>query len=379
MAPSGAGKNHAVDSALTLCPEEAYYKLSASSPRALIYTDEEFKNRVVVLAEMDSIPIEGPPASAIRSIANDSCMSYETVEKDSESGKFVTRKIIKEGPTGFITTGTRALDEQMSTRCLTLTLADDPQQTRAIMLVEAGEAETEARPGVDDTPLHAFQRWLANTEDRRVVIPFASLLAELVPGTAVRVRRDFKQLLTTIKTLALLSKARRQRTRAGAIVATIEQDYGRARRLLASLMDAIANEGITPAIRQTVEAIKNRKEISETDLAKRLKLARSTTHWRVRQAIRGGWLGNLETRRSYPARLIRGDPLPKQQSALPTPEELALAFKAREGHSNDYSNNDEPPGREDCSQGLFECSNNNQAEEDTIELYPDDMDREQNQ
>jgi len=362
LALSGAGKNHTVDSALTLHPLEAYYKLSASSPRALVYTDEDFKHRMVVIGEMDSIPSEGPAASTVRSIANDMCMSYETVERDPESGKFVTRKINKDGPTGLITTGTRPFDEQMSTRCLSLTLADDPEQTRAVMRAEAAEAEMEARLEVDVAPFHAYQRWLAEGE-RRVIIPFACALAALVPSRAVRARRDFKQLLTTIKTLALLSRAKRQRTTSGFIIATIEQDYARARGLLVPLMDSIANEGLTAAIREVVEAVKAGEEIAATELAKRLKLSKSTISWRVRQAIHGGWLANLETRRSYPARLVRGDLLPEQRSALPTADELAMAFEASKNHSNDHSNTNETIEAEGLGEGLFECSNQNPGEE----------------
>jgi len=151
---------------------------------------------------MDSIPREGPAASAIRGIANDARMSYDTVDKDPETGRSKTRTIIKEGPTGFITTGTRPLDVQMATRCLTVTLPDDEKQTRAIMRAEASDAEGGKRAEIDVEPFHAHQRWLAARGVREIVIPFAHALADLVPASAVRARRDFKQILTTVKTLA---------------------------------------------------------------------------------------------------------------------------------------------------------------------------------
>ena len=51
LAQSASGKNFTLDTALRLFPPEAYYKLSASSPRALVYTGEDFRHRTVVLEE----------------------------------------------------------------------------------------------------------------------------------------------------------------------------------------------------------------------------------------------------------------------------------------------------------------------------------------
>jgi len=70
VAASSAGKNRTIDAALRLMPPEAFYKTSASSERALVYSGESFAHRVVVVEEADSIPEEGPAASAIRAIAD---------------------------------------------------------------------------------------------------------------------------------------------------------------------------------------------------------------------------------------------------------------------------------------------------------------------
>src|SRR5215211_3565638 len=43
VAPSGAGKNRAVDEACALMPEDAVYVVKAASERALIYCDETFQ------------------------------------------------------------------------------------------------------------------------------------------------------------------------------------------------------------------------------------------------------------------------------------------------------------------------------------------------
>jgi hypothetical protein len=56
--------------------------------------------------------------------------------------------------------------------------------------------------------------------ERRVVVPFAEKLAELVLAIAVRQRRDFGALLALIGSHALLHRASRDRDQTGAIIAT---------------------------------------------------------------------------------------------------------------------------------------------------------------
>lgn len=137
VGPSAIGKSHAIDRTVGLFPKSAYYLLKAGSSRALIYNDEQFDHRTVIVSEADSIPEEGPAAAAIRALASDNQMEYEVVERQEETGHFATRHIIKPGPTGLITTSTKRLGPQMSTRVLELTLSDDQEQTKAIVRAHA--------------------------------------------------------------------------------------------------------------------------------------------------------------------------------------------------------------------------------------------------
>ena len=100
-------------------------------------------------------------------------------------------------------------------------------------------------------------------------------------------RRDFRQLLTTIQTVAFLYQCQRSRTREGWVEARIE-DYEMARELLAPVFDAVAAEAVTPVIRVTVEAVQGGEEVSETELARRLTLSKSTVSYRVGRALEGG-------------------------------------------------------------------------------------------
>jgi hypothetical protein len=365
--PSAVGKNHAADKGLEFHPPEAYYKLSASSARAPVYTEESFQNRFLVFEEMDSIPADGPAASALRALVNNARMIYEVTEQNPKTKKYVNRKIIKEGPTGLITTGTRTLDVQMSTRCLTIPLPDDEDQTRAIMNAEAREAEGTVTDQINYEPFHAYQRWLAVYGEHRVVVPFARALAKLVPAKNVRMRRDFKQSLTGIKTFAFLSQTKRAKKESGEIIATIPEDYTRARKLLAPLLDSLLSDGITPAIRKTVDAIKDDEEISEAALVQRLNMSKNGVAYRVHHAIAGGWLKNTELRKGYPARLSRAAALPDLVTSLPSPERLAEEYASQQTTDDPHRTNDKnsyassysgkPLRREGLGGGVYECTN----------------------
>ncbi|MHB1417239.1 MAG: hypothetical protein ACYC1C_18490, partial [Chloroflexota bacterium] len=221
VALSGAGKNTAIDRALEFVPPEAVYIMKAGSPRALIYTDEEFTHRTVVFGEADSIPEEGPAASAIRSLAEDSYMAYDVTERDERTGRQQTRHIEKLGPTGLITTSTRSLGPQMSTRVLEVNLPDDERQTRAVMSAHASNVLPGSRPTIDLEPFLALQRYLAAAGEHEVAVPFAQTLAQMLPARNVRMRRDFRQVLTCIQTIALLRQCQRNRTSEGWIEATL--------------------------------------------------------------------------------------------------------------------------------------------------------------
>ncbi len=326
VAPSGAGKNRAVDTAAELVPPEAIHVVKAGSARALVYAEESFEHRVVVYSEADSIPEDGPAASAVRSLAEDNSLAYDVVEQSPLTGRWQTRHIVKPGPTSLITTSTRSLREQMGTRVLEVSIPDDPRQTRNILKAHARGAVPSRAEVVDLAPFHALQTWLKLAGERQVAVPFAAVLAELVPATAVRMRRDFRELLTCIQTVALLYQCQRPRTREGWVEASIE-DYATARDLLSPIFDTAAAEGVTAAVRETVEAVNEGEEISEAELARRLKLSKATVSYRVKRCLRGGWLVNGEQRKGQPAKLSRGVPLPEAMTALPTPERVREVFE----------------------------------------------------
>jgi hypothetical protein len=324
---SASGKNATVEAAIELQPPGAVHVVSAASPMAMMYEKENFQHRHIFFMEADSIPEDGRAGSAIRSLAADNIVRYSTVERNPETNELETRTIVKNGPTGLLTTTTKNLDPQLTTRMLEHPLLDDPAQTRAVMEAHADRVNP-SRTNVDDieeerTRFILLQEYLIARGEWRVAVPYAGALARLIPNTAVRMRRDFRQLLTCIQAIALLYQWQRPRNSEGWVEASLD-DYARARDLLAPIFDTVAADGLTDVIRETVTAVgPSERNVSEAALRGRLGRSKTAVCHRVQRAISGGWLINDEKERGFPARLRRGAPLPTATTtALPPVHKL---------------------------------------------------------
>jgi hypothetical protein len=325
---SAGGKSFTCESVLKFFPESAYFARSALSDKALYFTDENLKHRFIVLWEAVGMgPDQGTSngevnhlAYAVRTLLSENRLSYELPIKTEDGIK--SQVIEKEGPTGLITTTTATrLHPENETRLLSLGIVDTPEQTQAVM-------RALATGRIDDTdyaPWRAFQEWLAAGE-RRVVVPFAVVLAEMIPPLAVRLRRDFSALLSLIRAHALLHRQTRARDDQGWIVAAVA-DYAAVYNLVKKLFGEGIEATVPATVRETVEAVKRclgngGGDVSLTALAKALRLDKNSVHHRVGKAIKAGYLLNNQERRGKPAQIVLGEPLPEEQDLLPAPEAL---------------------------------------------------------
>lgn len=323
--PSSGGKSFIVEKVLEFFPQEAYYKLTSMSERALIYSEEPLKNRILVLIELAGL--SGEMASYfIRSLLSENQLTYETAES---TGKGVKSRLIKrEGPTGLIVTTTQLkLHPENETRLLSITVNDTPEQTRQVLRVLARSLP----PKVPLDSWHALQYWIEKGS-KEIFIPFAESLAELVPPIAVRLRRDFRVILTLIETHTLLYQAQREHNSEGALIATLD-DYAAIRNLVSDLVSEGVDSTVSSTIRETVQAVQRLLDnkvgdesahtISYSLLAQALKLDKSSASRRARAGIEKGYLKNLEIRKGHSAQLTLGEPLPDDLEILPEVEVLA--------------------------------------------------------
>jgi hypothetical protein len=340
--PSAAGKSFLVELVARLFPADATYALNGMSERALIYTDADLRHRTLIVGEASVLHRDGIGASFLRSIAWEGHAVYITVEKTSDGLRPL--RIEKPGPTGFITTSTRGVEAELETRVLSIYVPDDEGATREILLKTASRFNGRRPDEPDLRPWHEAQRILAEEGNREVTIPFAETLGTLYPAKQVRSRRDFSQLVALLQASAILHQRQRERDDDGRIVAT-EADYRTVYELGAPVFGAIAAEGVTPAVRETVAMVaeltrdpdrprddEGRGRTIHADagprtvtvgrLATALERDKSAVSRRVAVALRGGFLTNDEKTKGKPYRLRLGDPLPEERPALPPSENV---------------------------------------------------------
>jgi len=331
--PSSAGKSHTTECVLRLFPQQAFYALSGMSERALAYSEEPLKHRMLVIYE--AAGLAGEFASyLVRSLLSEGCIRYETLEKTSEGLR--ARLIEREGPTGLIvtTTATR-LHPENETRLLSVPVNDTNAQTARIMLARAGRRAGDAAHEPDLAPWHALQRWIEATGSRACV-PFAEVLVGAIPPVAVRLRRDVDVILSLIEAHELLHQATRERDDAGEIVATLD-DYAAVHALVADLIGDAVQATVPESIRETVRAAAKliaekidanaEPTVTVREIAAELVLDRSAASRRAKAAEDAGYLTNQETRRGRPSRYEIGAPLPEALAIMPTQDRLASLLK----------------------------------------------------
>jgi hypothetical protein len=323
---SSAGKSHVIHVVLRFFPPAACYVLTAMSERALAYSDESLVHRTLVLYE--AAGLSGDFQSyLIRSLLSEGRVNYETVEKIA--GRLVARRITREGPTGLLMTTTMIkLHHEIETRFLSVPVSDTAAQTKAVLQELARQHTEPSAPSPDAlAPWHAFQTWLTGAE-RQVTIPYARVLAELIPAVAVRLRRDFGALLALIETHAILHQATREKNEHGRIIATIT-DYAVVRELVLDVLSEGVEAGVTADIAEAVHAVKRLvpKEAAGVKIAtvqRELGLDKVSAWRRVKKALKRGFLRNLEDRKYHSAILVLADPLPEDTDLLPSPEALEM-------------------------------------------------------
>lgn len=320
--PSSSGKSFLVGRVLLYFSQDAYLIRTTFSEHALIYTDEPFQHRHLVLAEASGAQGE-KQEYLLRTLLSEGRIEHETVEK--VGGVMTPRRITKEGPTGLIVTTTRAaLHPENETRLLSLTVSDTREQTRAIMRAIADECPSTVEV---DPRWKALQRWLAAGEVR-VTVPFASALGDLASPAASRMRRDFSTLLSLVKSHALLHREHRKRDSEGRIIAELE-DYAVVHDLVADLFAHGLAKTVKPTVRETVLAVQRLSAdgpVTNQAIAQRLGLDEAASTRRCREAVMLGYIINREERKGRPADYSIATPMPHDEAVLPSAAELDTAI-----------------------------------------------------
>ncbi len=320
--PSAGGKSKAVESAvLNVQPDDAYIFFSGMSEKALIHSEADYRHKLLIVAEQAGVDSEYQDY-LFRTLLSEGVIKYPVTEK--VDGRFVVNEKVKEGPTGLITSTTRAkLHPENETRILSIYITDTRDHTKAIMKAQANDDRRE----MNTEPWKAYGTWLAG-QDNRVSVPYSEALADLIPVYDVRQNRDITVLLNTIKTLAIMHQWRRKRDAQGRIIATL-QDYNMARDLLNDLLSQGIGATVSQSVRDTVAAVKALAPDGQTTnskaVAQYLDVGKGAVSNRISNALSEGYIVNLQEPGKRGHKLAIGSDLPEDALLLPEPHELLNA------------------------------------------------------
>jgi hypothetical protein len=302
---SAGGKSEIRKQVLQFFPPESIVALTSMTEKALIYFEGDLAHKIFSMAEAVATEEQSFQDYLLRELISEGRINHVTPQKIGD--QIVSVTIQKEGPVAFLVTTTKAkLHPENETRMLSLEIDDTEKQTKNVLRKVAEVRGLNHPCVIDYEPWRNFQRWL-ESGDRHVVVPYSETLAEMIPPAAVRLRRDFGQVLCAINAHALLHREQRPRDADGQIVADIENDYEAVRELMNSILSEGAGIAVNPAMVETIEAVEKAtaalaigEGASAQDIGKILKLDKSAARRRLIKARDEGFIANLEVRRGMP-------------------------------------------------------------------------------
>jgi hypothetical protein len=329
--PSSAGKSAIRKHVLDFMPPEDVVSFTTLSEKALLYIEGDFQHKILSMGEAAGAEEEKLQDYLLRELISEGALRYHVVQKIGN--ELITTEVVKNGPVCFLVTTTKAaLHAENETRMLSLEIDDSTEQTIIVIdkVAEVVGLNVE-QAGFDLSPWHDFQRWLA-AGNCNVVVPFARELGRLIPPRSVRLRRDFSQVLLAVKAHALLHRRHRRVDARGQIVADIALDYNPIAELMGGIVAEASGISIAKEVEETVNAVRVASAtLSAEDgatafeVAKLLKLDKSSAWRRLRVAMEKDYVVNLETRRGQPGRYRLTEQEIKAEELLPSSEDLSGA------------------------------------------------------
>jgi hypothetical protein len=327
--PSSAGKSEIRHRVLEFMPPEDVVAFSTLSDKALLYFEGDFPHKILSMGEAAGAEEQSLQDYLLRELLSAGKLGYPVVQKIGNDLMTVT--IEKNGPVCFLVTTTKAaLHPENETRLMSIEVDDSDVQT-ALVIGKVAEAIglNAEKAVIDYEPWRNFQRWLA-AGNCSVVVPFARELGELIPPRSVRLRRDFSQILLAIKAHALIHRNHRQVDERGQIIAELQLDYLPIAKLMGGIVAEASGTSTSKEVQATIDAVKVSTANKPPDdgatafeVAKLLKLDKSSAWRRLNVARDKGYVVNLEVRRGQPGRYRVTEQEVEVESLMPAPEEIA--------------------------------------------------------
>lgn len=132
---SAAGKSSLMEAVLAFVPEEDRVSFSAMTGQSLYYMGErDLRHKVLAIAEGEGADRASYPLKLLQSEGH---LTIASTGKDATTGKLVAHEYTVTGPVAtFLTTTAIDLDEELTNRCLVLTVDEGREQTRRVHAVQ---------------------------------------------------------------------------------------------------------------------------------------------------------------------------------------------------------------------------------------------------
>jgi len=266
---SAAGKTTLMEAVLSFFPPEEKVKYSAMTGQSLYYLGEKnLKHKILAIVEEEGAE---KASYALKLLQSEGELTIASTGKDAHTGRMVTQDYHVEGPVSIMLTTTSIdIDEELTNRCLVLTVDESREQTERIH-----ERQRQARTleGLrlrktrkkTLTLLQNAQRLLRPLE---IVNPYADELTFTAERT--RTRRDHEKYLTLIEAVTLLHQLQRpieDDALAGPHLKTTLEDIALANRLAPEVLGRSLDE-LPPQTRSLLENIKTM--VAETCEARKI-------------------------------------------------------------------------------------------------------------
>ncbi len=252
---SSAGKTTLMDSILSMVPPEDYLRLSNLTSQSLYYLEGgSVRQKTLAISEDHGL---AEAAYALKLLQSEGKLTHATVAK-GPNGQSVTQIHTVQGPVQLLLTSTsQDLDEELSNRCLVLTVDESYEQTKSIQqrqrMLHTRIGEDLNRKSTEILHLHRNAQRLL--KPLKVFIPFAEKLT--FSSDRTRLRRDNQKYLTLIQAIALLLQHQRPivvDAEGHESIDVVPQDVVIANRLMVELLGRSLDE-LSPQTRRCLQAL----------------------------------------------------------------------------------------------------------------------------
>ena len=302
-APSSSGKTATVNLVIKCFYDDEFIKVVAGSPMSYFAREETYQDKVLFMAEIDSVPKgDNPIASAVREGTSGGHLTYDTTT-DAQFGDRPHKHYDKGGNFSLIVTGTDyTLEKQINNRMLTYEIPHDYAQINKVAEFHAQKFKGNKLPDPDFTTIKKINKLIGLTPTKFKIPFIGDLLKNIHQSLTKQERwtRDSEALFNLICSVARIRLAGVERIEP-VITCTLD-DYEIAREVFGeSIITASTN--LTPAQRDLYIAIEElTKDVPKTtykELEKHMIKTRQTLVPHMKKLVLQDLVSEDKTNKEY--------------------------------------------------------------------------------